>query len=115
MLHRANRLTNATDFQRVYKHGASVVARQMIIYYYPRNNDEVRVGFVASKKVGKSIERNRCKRLLRESMRALLPQLVPGHDLVIVARPSLLVADFKSIKKSMARLLRKAKLLQEEK
>jgi len=87
----------------------------MIIYYYPRNNDEVRVGFVASKKVGKSIERNRCKRLLRESMRALLPQLVPGHDLVIVARPSLLVADFKSIKKSMARLLRKAKLLQEEK
>ena len=87
----------------------------MIIYYYPRNNDEVRVGFVASKKVGKSIERNRCKRLLRESMRALLPQLVPGHDLVIVARPSLLVADFKSIKKSMARLLRKAKLLREEK
>ncbi|MDD4657508.1 MAG: ribonuclease P protein component [Eubacteriales bacterium] len=114
MLQKANRLKKSTDFHRVYKHGAYVVARQMVIYYYPLNNDGIRVGFVASKKVGKSVERSRCKRLLRESLRRQLPFLVHGYDLVVVARPPLREEDFSSVYKVMARLLRKARLLREE-
>lgn len=98
----------------MYKHGTYVVSRQMVIYYYPLNNNGIRVGFVASKKVGKSAERNRCKRLLRETMRQHLPFLVNGYDLVVVARPPLQQEDFLGVNKIMARLLRKAKLLREE-
>ena len=112
MLNQANRLKKTKDFQRVYQHGAFVASRQMVIYYYPlKNSDGIRAGFVASKKVGKSHQRNRCKRLLREAMRQHLPNLVSGYDLVVVARPSLNEEDFRSVNKIMARLLRKAKLL----
>lgn len=111
MLNKANRLKKTTDFNRVYKRGAYVVARQMVIYYYPLNDEALRVGFVASKKVGKSTQRNRCKRLLREAMRSFLPNLNSGYDLVVVARPSLLAENYQDINKTMARLLRKAKLL----
>ncbi|HBI56760.1 MAG TPA: ribonuclease P protein component [Firmicutes bacterium] len=115
MLNKANRLKKTTDFNRVYKRGAYVVARQMVIYYYPLFIDDgIRVGFVASKKVGKSHQRNRCKRLLRESMRQHLPNLVNGYDLVVVARPPLKEDNFQTVYKVMSRLLRKAKLFQEQ-
>ena len=79
----------------------------MVIYYYPlKNSDGIRAGFVASKKVGKSHQRNRCKRLLREAFRQHLPNLVSGYDIVVVARPPLHEDDFRSVYKIMARLLR---------
>lgn len=47
----------------------------------------IRSGFTATKKVGGSVERNRCKRRLREAARALLPvHGQPGSDYVFIAR-----------------------------
>ena len=47
---------------------------------------QARVGITASKKIGNAVKRNRARRLLRESIRALYPQLKPGYDLVLVSR-----------------------------
>jgi ribonuclease P protein component len=111
MLDKENRLKKTVDFQRIYQNGAYTVARQMVIYYCPRDQAGLRVGFVASKKVGNSTRRNRCKRLLRESMRLLLPDLKRGYDVVVVARPPLGEETFSVTLRTMARLLRKARLL----
>ena len=45
-----------------------------------------RLGIVVTRKIGNAVQRNRIKRLCRESFRAL-PELVPeGIDLVVIAR-----------------------------
>ena len=48
---------------------------------------DIGVGFTATKKIGGAVVRNRAKRRLRETARALLPLLgEPGRDYVFVAR-----------------------------
>lgn len=47
----------------------------------------VRVGFTASRKVGKAVERNRARRRLRAAAELVLPTAArPGWDYVLVAR-----------------------------
>lgn len=45
-----------------------------------------RFGMTATKKFGKSVQRNRAKRLIREAIRTLESQIVSGYDIVIVVR-----------------------------
>lgn len=45
-----------------------------------------RYAVVAGKRIGNAVARNRCKRLVREALRALHPSLKPGHDIVVIVR-----------------------------
>jgi ribonuclease P protein component len=68
---------------RFRSHGAVVIQRRDRADGDPL----IRSGFTATKRVGGSVVRNRCKRRLREAARALLPlHGVPGSDYVFIAR-----------------------------
>ncbi len=45
-----------------------------------------RIGISVSKKVGNSVVRHRITRLIRESYRLNEANLIPGYDIVVVAR-----------------------------
>ena len=70
----------------MYKRGKSVGDRYLVLFYRKNNLPYNRTGFLASKKVGNSVQRNRARRLMKESYRHLLPNLPTGYDFIIIAR-----------------------------
>ena len=79
-------LTENYEFRRVYARGKSAVRPTVVVYALRRPGKTVRVGLTATKKIGSAVERNRARRLLRESVRTLWPRLRSGVDLVLVSR-----------------------------
>jgi ribonuclease P protein component len=62
-----------------------------VLHWFPREDEDgpARLGLAVPRSVGSAVVRNKVKRLLREAWRELLPQVPPGNDYVLVARPGL--------------------------
>jgi ribonuclease P protein component len=94
-LKRRHRLSRSRDFDAVYRKGRSVSTRYLVLYAFPREEDEgehapePRLGLAVSRKVGGSVARNRLKRRLRDAFEGLAATVRPGYDYVLVARPGL--------------------------
>ena len=87
-MERSLRLRKDYDVRTARSGGRSYPDGPLVAKIRPNALDPVqnRYTAVASKKVGKAHDRNRCKRLVREALRHLHPRLTPGHDIVIVIR-----------------------------
>jgi len=89
MTPKRRRLSRSGEFDRVYRDGSSHATRYLVLYTFPRRDedgDDVRLGVSVSRKVGGSVDRNRVKRALREAFWGVAEDLPPRHDFVLVAR-----------------------------
>lgn len=75
-----------TDFRRVYGRGKSCASPALVVYCLRNRAGICRIGITTSKKLGGAVERNRCRRIIKEAYRHLAPQCVGGWDIVFVAR-----------------------------
>ena len=73
-------------FQRAYKRGKSFVSSALVTYVIKNNTNNLQIGITTSKKIGKAVQRNRCRRIIRAAFYELLPDIKNGYDLVFVAR-----------------------------
>ena len=105
-----NRLKKNEDFRRVYEKKRSMANKLLVIYVLKNEYGHNRIGFTVSKKVGKSVTRNRVKRLLRESYRLNEKKILQGYDIIFVARNTTSKASYREIESAMLHLFRRMKL-----
>jgi ribonuclease P protein component len=93
VLAKANRIRSGTDYRLTVRKGARVHGPNTIVYVRTavgpaEDVSPVRFGFIVSKAVGGAVVRNTVRRRLKAVCRELLPELAPGHDIVVRALPA---------------------------
>lgn len=107
-----NYLNQPKQYKLVYEKGSSLKNSFLVLKVMPNSLIVTRYGFSVSRKVGKAVTRNKIKRWLREIMRGA--PVKPGWDLVFIARPKVIEAEYWELKEAVASLLYRAQLLAEE-
>lgn len=95
-----------TDFRRVYGRGKSCTSPALVVYCLKNRAGVCRIGITTSKKLGGAVERNRCRRRIKEAYRHLRPQCIGGWDIVFVARFKTLRLKTGDVEKMMQTQLR---------
>jgi ribonuclease P protein component len=108
---KVSRLIKRADFLRLAR-GRKFVAGGLVLQVAKTpehgGDNEVRLGFTVTKKIGNAVVRNRAKRRLREVARAVLPLYgTPGHDYVLIGRDATLTRPFTSLIDDLKQALRK--------
>ncbi len=100
-------LTGSREFGAVYNKGKSVGDRYVVLIYKKNGLPYTRTGFLASKKVGNAVLRNRARRLMKESVRLMDP-LPGGYDIIFIARNTIEGKSCKEVQRSIASAVRRA-------
>jgi len=74
------------DFDRLYKKGRSTGDKYVVVFHISNELGYSRRAFLASKKVGGAVERNRARRLMKEGFRKIEHEILPGKDILFIAR-----------------------------
>ena len=80
------RLKKQTDFQKLFQKGKRAYAPSLTVVYRPA--DKMTMGISIGKKHGKSVVRNRVKRLLREAFRFAQEQMKGRYYIVLIPKVS---------------------------
>ncbi|MBC6441319.1 MAG: ribonuclease P protein component [Rhodospirillales bacterium] len=96
------RLKRRRDYLRVAAARRKAVTPGMVVQACARSNDdnnEIRAGFTASRKVGNAVVRNRARRRLKALADELLPEGgLPATDYVLIARQATAQRDFPALR-----------------
>jgi len=95
------------QFRYCYDGGRKIVTRYVVVFMRtPADSEGLRVGVVASRKVGGAVKRNRARRLLRETARALVPRWQNRPLwIVLVAREAINERSADEVREDVARAL----------
>ena len=125
-MQRKFRLTRSEDFKRVRRSGKSYAHPLVVLIVQshdprsttamqavgenPVDHPRLRIGVAAGRTVGTAVVRNRAKRLLREAMRSLIPNIASGFDLILIARPGMIAATLEDTRQALLALLQRAQI-----
>lgn len=99
------------DFRRAYAKGKAFVTPVVVVYVLKNRCRSLRVGITTSKKTGNAVKRSRSRRVLREALRALAPEIKQGYDLILVARAKTPFVKSTQVQEALRQQLEKAGVL----
>ena len=102
MLSKPNRVVRAEDFRATMRKGRRVTTEHAIIYLTARAGSEpARFGFVVSRAVGGSVDRNRLRRRLRAIALSQVRAGFTGRDVVVRALSGSAALSWTSLQQEM--------------
>ena len=101
---RAARLLGSAQFQRVFAGATRVADRHFTILARPNGLGHPRLGLAVSRRTARrAVQRNRLRRLVRESFRRRQADL-PAVDLVVIAKPTAVAAPARRLHQALETL-----------
>ena len=94
-------ITSNRDYQRIYRRGRSLVSPVLVTYALKNKNNNLRIGITTSKKVGKAVKRNRCRRVIRAALAHLQADDNASYDIIFVARTRTAYCKSYEVEKAM--------------
>ncbi|GAB6153442.1 ribonuclease P protein component [Desulfosporosinus burensis] len=108
MLQRKFRLRRKSSFKTIFKEGRNYSVKYVAMYLI---KGPKRFGFIASKKVGNSVQRNRARRLMREVIRLHISEIRNDLQIIFIARARIKGVSFIEVERCMMNMLKNANTL----
>ncbi len=115
-LSRQEKVKSRKDFQIIFNSGKRYSNSLISIVF--KNNQEApgkdqvrRLGIIASRKAGNAVQRNRLKRLIRETFRIGKQDFKEAVDLVVILKPAARDTTSETLRTGFLELCKKAHLL----
>jgi len=115
-LPKGERIYLKEDFKTILSTGKKVQIKGFTFWCRPNLGEasKPQIGIIVSKKLGSAVERNRCKRLLREAFR-LNKHLLKNAAVLIYPKDKALLPSLQAATKAFLELSKKAGIIEERK
>jgi ribonuclease P protein component len=104
------RLRPSSEVSRVLREGRVHSSDRVVVYVAPVPGKS-RAAWIAGRRVGTAVARNRARRLLRHAWDSLAPKVRAGTALVMVARPTISGAKAEDVREEISGVLTRAEVM----
>ena len=115
-MEKAKKIKKKYEFKILFSKGKFFGSRNLTMYILKNELDYNRFAIAVGKKIGKAVQRNRIKRLIRENYRIMENNMKKGYNILISVNKNCNVDNvtFYDIKSDIEKVLKKSELWTEK-